>query len=269
MPRSTRASRSSTPPTSTATRAGARRFSAACCRAPRPGRARDEVRQADGRRRRAARLARVHPRARSTRRSQRLQTDVIDLYQHHEEDPDTPLEETVGALDELVDAGHDPRVRDVELRAAETLERAKAIAGRALRLRAERVLVARARRRGRAAARRASGSGSASSRTSRSRAGCSPARCSRDTPPAEGTRLHGRAISRRASSTRSSVCARGRRRTVSSLLDVAIGGLLRGEAGRLGDRRRDEAGAGARERRSRRVGAAAAELAELSRSSSL
>src|SRR6266851_1881269 len=36
---------------------------------------------------------------------QRLQTDVIDLYQHHEEDPDTPLEETIGTLDELVDQG--------------------------------------------------------------------------------------------------------------------------------------------------------------------
>src|ERR1700709_1268993 len=36
----------------------------------------------------------------------RLQTDVIDLYQHHEEDPDTPLEETIGALDELVEQGH-------------------------------------------------------------------------------------------------------------------------------------------------------------------
>src|SRR6266850_5260894 len=29
----------------------------------------------------------------------RLQTDVIDLYQHHEEDPESPLEETIGALD--------------------------------------------------------------------------------------------------------------------------------------------------------------------------
>src|SRR3954452_11165383 len=32
----------------------------------------------------------------------RLQTDRVELYQHHEEDPDTPLEETVAALDELV-----------------------------------------------------------------------------------------------------------------------------------------------------------------------
>ena len=35
----------------------------------------------------------------------RLQTDHIDLYQHHRPDPKTPLEETVAALDELVVAG--------------------------------------------------------------------------------------------------------------------------------------------------------------------
>ncbi|MCU0758176.1 MAG: aldo/keto reductase [Steroidobacteraceae bacterium] len=36
---------------------------------------------------------------------QRLQTDYIDLYQPHRDDPATPLEETLGALDELVRAG--------------------------------------------------------------------------------------------------------------------------------------------------------------------
>ena len=36
---------------------------------------------------------------------ERLQTDVIDLYQHHEEDPETPLEETIGTPDELVEPG--------------------------------------------------------------------------------------------------------------------------------------------------------------------
>jgi aryl-alcohol dehydrogenase-like predicted oxidoreductase len=35
----------------------------------------------------------------------RLQTDVIDLYWAHSDDPDTPLEETVGAFAELVSAG--------------------------------------------------------------------------------------------------------------------------------------------------------------------
>ncbi|NHN29489.1 aldo/keto reductase [Paenibacillus agricola] len=35
----------------------------------------------------------------------RLQTDVIDLYQVHRFDPDTPLEETLGALDDLVKQG--------------------------------------------------------------------------------------------------------------------------------------------------------------------
>ena len=35
----------------------------------------------------------------------RLRTDVIDVYQMHEPDEGTPIEETLGALDELIDAG--------------------------------------------------------------------------------------------------------------------------------------------------------------------
>jgi aryl-alcohol dehydrogenase-like predicted oxidoreductase len=35
----------------------------------------------------------------------RLQTDYIDLYQAHEDDPHTPLEETLGAFDRLVTSG--------------------------------------------------------------------------------------------------------------------------------------------------------------------
>ena len=35
----------------------------------------------------------------------RLKTDYIDLYQMHRPDPDTPIEETLGALDDLVTAG--------------------------------------------------------------------------------------------------------------------------------------------------------------------
>ncbi len=36
---------------------------------------------------------------------QRLQTDHIDLYQSHEDDPNTPLEETMGAFDKAGEAG--------------------------------------------------------------------------------------------------------------------------------------------------------------------
>ena len=81
----------------------------------------------------------------------RLQTDVIDLYQHHREDPTTPLEETFGALDELVAEGK-IRAYGTSNYEPETLRRAKAIAGDGVRLGAERVLVARARGGGRAAA---------------------------------------------------------------------------------------------------------------------
>ena len=35
----------------------------------------------------------------------RLQTDYIDLYQSHVDDPDTPLEETLGAYAELIKQG--------------------------------------------------------------------------------------------------------------------------------------------------------------------
>src|SRR5437764_12718329 len=38
----------------------------------------------------------------------RLRTDVIDVYQMHEPDPSTPIEETLGALNDLV---HDGKVR--------------------------------------------------------------------------------------------------------------------------------------------------------------
>src|SRR5262249_25079461 len=55
----------------------------------------------------------------------RLGTDRIDLYQLHEPDPDTPIADTLGALDELVRAG---KVRELgcsnftaeQLREAET-----------------------------------------------------------------------------------------------------------------------------------------------------
>jgi aryl-alcohol dehydrogenase-like predicted oxidoreductase len=57
----------------------------------------------------------------------RLRTDVIDLYQHHEEDPATPLEETVEAVEELVRAGK-VRAWGTSNYGPETLERVKALA---------------------------------------------------------------------------------------------------------------------------------------------
>ncbi|MEV1294674.1 aldo/keto reductase [Pseudonocardia sp. NPDC049635] len=56
----------------------------------------------------------------------RLGVDHIDLYYQHRVDPDTPIEETVGALVELIDAG---KIRHYGLSecGAETLRRAHAV----------------------------------------------------------------------------------------------------------------------------------------------
>lgn len=63
---------------------------------------------------------------------ERLRTDVIDVYQMHEPDPNTPLDETLGALHELVQEG---KVRYVgssnysaeQLEQADTLARERAL----------------------------------------------------------------------------------------------------------------------------------------------
>ena len=57
---------------------------------------------------------------------QRLQTDVIDLYYLHRVDPDVPIEESVGAMSELVRAG---KVREIGLSeiSCNTLHRAHAV----------------------------------------------------------------------------------------------------------------------------------------------
>jgi aryl-alcohol dehydrogenase-like predicted oxidoreductase len=56
----------------------------------------------------------------------RLGTDYIDLYYQHRVDPNTPIEETVGAMAELVQAG---KVRHIGLSeaSAETIRRAHAV----------------------------------------------------------------------------------------------------------------------------------------------
>ena len=57
----------------------------------------------------------------------RLKVDHIDLYYQHRVDPDVPIEETVGAMAELVDAG---KIRHIGLSEAgpETIRRAAAVA---------------------------------------------------------------------------------------------------------------------------------------------
>jgi aryl-alcohol dehydrogenase-like predicted oxidoreductase len=57
----------------------------------------------------------------------RLRTDVIDLYQHHEEDEGTPVEETIGTLEELVAEGA-IRAYGTSNYRVEALERVKVVA---------------------------------------------------------------------------------------------------------------------------------------------
>jgi aryl-alcohol dehydrogenase-like predicted oxidoreductase len=153
----------------------------------------------------------------------RLQTDVIDLYQHHEEDPESPLEETIAALDELVEQGT-IRAYGTSNYGPPALERAKALAGPGyvseqseyslLTRDAEQELLPVCRRLG---------------------LGFIPyfplamglltGKVSREDPPAPGTRLYGRAVDdadlERVDRLRAWAEARGR-----TLLELAIGGLL-------------------------------------------
>ena len=85
----------------------------------------------------------------------RLGTDYIDLYQIHRPEPDTDIDETLGALTDLVRAGKVRYIGSLDVPAV--ADRRGAVGGRApraraLRLRAAAVLDPRARRRGRGAA---------------------------------------------------------------------------------------------------------------------
>ena len=72
------------------------------------------------------RRAGLRPRARARTSLRRLGVDHIDLYYQHRVDPDTPIEETVGAMAELVADG---KVRHLGLSeaSAETIRRAHAV----------------------------------------------------------------------------------------------------------------------------------------------
>ena len=127
----------------------------------------------------------------------RLGTDHIDLYYQHRVDPDVPIEETVGAMGELVEAG---KVRFIGLSEAapETIRRAHAtypaVGG------AERVLAVDARPRGRGAADAARAGDRLRRPTRRSAAASSPARSARSTT---STRTTGAAPTRASRARRS------------------------------------------------------------------
>jgi aryl-alcohol dehydrogenase-like predicted oxidoreductase len=156
----------------------------------------------------------------------RLGTDHVDLYQHHEEDPDTPLEETFGALAELVAEG---KVRAVGTSnyAPATLERASKIA-RALELpyvseQGEYSWIERDAERGLLETCQRLGLGFIPYFPLAS--GLLTGKVSREQPPEPGTRLYGRTID----DDRLDRVERLRQWADAhdvSLLDVAIGGLL-------------------------------------------
>jgi aryl-alcohol dehydrogenase-like predicted oxidoreductase len=153
----------------------------------------------------------------------RLQTDVIDLYQQHEEDADTPLDETIGTLDELVEQGT-IRAYGTSNYQPVNLERAKAIAGPGyvseqseyswLTREAEDELLPACER---------LGLGFIPFFPLAS--GLLTGEVSRDNPPAEGTRLFGREIDDAKLDEVERLLAWAEAHGVS-LLDVAIGGLL-------------------------------------------
>jgi aryl-alcohol dehydrogenase-like predicted oxidoreductase len=152
----------------------------------------------------------------------RLQTDHVDLYQHHEEDPGTPLEETFAALDELVAEGKILAYGTSNYR-AETLERARSIAGTAyvseqseyswLDRRAEADLLPACER-----------LGLCFIPHSPIGSGLLTGKVHRDRLPSEGTRLHGHDISEHEFEVVERLTAWAEAHDVS-LLEVAIGGL--------------------------------------------
>jgi aryl-alcohol dehydrogenase-like predicted oxidoreductase len=153
----------------------------------------------------------------------RLQTDHLDLYQHHEEDPDTPLEETIGTLEALVAEGK-ILVYGTSNYRPETLAQARVYAGEAfvseqseyswLERGVERELLPACER---------LGLGFIPYFPLAS--GLLTGKVRRDVPPAEGTRLHGHAIDDAELAIVEKLAHWADEREIS-LLDVAIGGLL-------------------------------------------
>ena len=122
----------------------------------------------------------------------RLKTDRIDLYQIHMQDIDTPEEETLRALDDLVRAGKVLYLgcsNYAAYRLDDSLWLSQDSSARALRGAAGAVQPGRARARARARARCAASSGSASCRGRRSPSGFLSGKYRKDAPPPAGARL--------------------------------------------------------------------------------
>jgi aryl-alcohol dehydrogenase-like predicted oxidoreductase len=153
---------------------------------------------------------------------ERLQTDVVDLYQHHEEDAGTPLEETIGTLDALASEGK-IRAYGTSNYRPETVARAKELAhGPYVSEQSEYSLLRRDVETELLPTCERLGLGFLPFFPLSS--GLLSGKVSRENPPAEGTRLHGREISDadldRVEALRAWADAHGR-----SLLEVAIGAL--------------------------------------------
>ena len=187
---------------------------------------------------------------------ERLQTDWIDLYQYHRPDGVTPLDETLGALDELVQEGKVRAIGSSNF-TPQMVEEAHAVAE-------ERGLTPFASEQSQYSWLRREAEGELLPACERLDVGFIPyfplasglltGKYRRGQPAPEGTRLHGRQIDDADFDRIERLEAFGRERGVS-LLEVAIGGLAAMPGSRVRDRRRDPTGAGARERRGRRLGA--------------
>ena len=154
---------------------------------------------------------------------ERLRTDVIDLYQHHEEDPGTPIAETIGTLDELVAEGR-IRAYGTSNYSPETLEAAKATAGPGyVSEQSEYSLLHREPERALLGTCAQLGLGFIPFFPLAS--GLLTGKVGRDNPPAEGTRLYGRQIDStdldKVEALRAWAESHG-----TTLLEVAIGTLL-------------------------------------------
>jgi aryl-alcohol dehydrogenase-like predicted oxidoreductase len=157
---------------------------------------------------------------------ERLQMDRVDLYQHHQEDPGTPLEETFGALKELFDEGLLAAVGTSNYAPA-NLERASEIAaGLGLPYVSEQSEYSWLER---------AAEDELLPTCARLGLGFIPffplasglltGKVSREHPPAEGTRLYGRELAE-AKLDRVEVLRAWADGYHASLLDIAIGGLL-------------------------------------------